>query len=159
MHAETIERIRFQRTIPEYIGICSVRSIKQSVFVNIYPVLFILTKSDEQKLNLKEMDFVCQHCGRKLSSKYNLKRHLERKHDSWSDSMNKNEKEEEESDLETSERNSEVETDSERSDSGDNSTDGDTEKGDDEGSESEGSDTFTYDDVRAILRYALQRNG
>lgn len=113
---------------------------------NIYPVLNILSKSKLLLRNILKMDFICQHCGDNFANKHNLKRHMARKHDSWPTSSKKYEKEEEES---------ENETHSEDSDSENNGTDEESDKSV-EDSESEDSDIFTYDEVRAILRYALQ---
>lgn len=87
------------------------------------------------------MDFVCQHCEQNFASKYNLRRHMERKHDSW------NGKQEQE--IENSERDSDPASQN-------SSIDGESNESEDD-SESEDSDVYTYDEVRAILRYALQQ--
>lgn len=83
------------------------------------------------------MDFECQHCEKNFSSKYNLQRHIERKHA------------DQESEMEDSENNSEKST----NDSENEESESENEESE---SESEDSDSYTYDDVRAILRYALE---
>lgn len=105
------------------------------------------------------MEFVCEQCDKHFVSKYNLKRHMERKHDSWhapsnedsSESVNGNENKRGESSSD-----SENNTSSEDSD---HSDDTESENSDSEGnSESEDSDTYSHAEVRAILRYTLQAN-
>jgi hypothetical protein len=106
------------------------------------------------KVLLRKMDFECQHCGDILASKYNLKRHMARKHDSWTPTSHKYE--EKESEIESSESDKETETENEDTDNENNTTDEvESEKGEKD-SESEDSDIYTYDEVQAIVRYALQ---
>ena len=128
--------------------------------VNIYPFLFNRSTSDDLLLQkVIKMDFVCQHCEKNFVNKYNLKRHMEKQHDSWSPPANNYE--EEESDVENFQNDSESEestADSENSSSSDESCQDSehTEDSDSEGSDSGDSDNYTHDEVRAILRYVLQ---
>lgn len=88
------------------------------------------------------MSFICPHCEKQYASNYNLQRHINQIHLS-----------DEESDT------SEIEEETESENS--NDQDGRSENEDsnqisDEENEDTESDSYTFDDVRAILRYALQ---
>lgn len=100
------------------------------------------------------MGFVCPHCEYHFTSKYNLKRHMERKHDSWPISPQKNE-DEIENEVENSESDEEDQNDDEKFANGSQNSSSD-EESDQSSKESDDIDRFTYDEVQAILRYALQ---
>jgi len=107
------------------------------------------------------MGFDCQECEKTFTKKYNLKRHMEQKHDSlahlYGDKSTENESEDESQ-----------ESGSESEASKSEGSEGEVSEG--EGSESEGSETgasqnsgqsdasdsYTYEQVQAILRYFLQ---
>lgn len=88
------------------------------------------------------MEFLCPYCETDFANKYTLNRHLERKHGSQDLESYKNE--EENSDSEEEE-----EDDTEKSCSSESESEAD------EGGDTE---TFTYDEVRAILRYESLSN-
>lgn len=83
------------------------------------------------------MSYICPHCENHYVSNYNLKRHIEQKHECLSDE-----------ETDTSEISDE--TDSEKS------TNEDSDQSSDEQNEDAESDSYTFDEVRAILRYVLQ---
>lgn len=92
------------------------------------------------------MGFECQQCEKSFTNKYNLKRHIERQHDSWSDTV-------EQYDDKNTESESEKEDDKEESsDDSDISESGESQSSD----QSETTNSYTYEEVRAILRYFLQ---
>lgn len=89
------------------------------------------------------MTFDCSHCTRIYTTKYNLKRHLEQQHNCGGDSDHENGASD--SSNETESGTSDVAADlSDESESGSHG---------EESTSSEGNDTYTHDDVRAILRY------
>lgn len=101
------------------------------------------------------MEFACQHCGNQFVSKYNLKRHLERKHDSWSHTHPKN-GEESENEVQNSESDEESEVNQSLDESEDTNSETESEDSESESEDSETEDVFTYDEVQAIVRYSFQ---
>ena len=93
------------------------------------------------------MAFVCPHCVNNFSSKYNLNRHVEQKHgQGYEDEESENEKSES------------VTSETEKSESDNEDEKSENEESSQSSEESEDSDSYTYDDVRAILRYFSQSN-
>ena len=86
------------------------------------------------------MDTICEICNREFANSFNLKRHMETYHSEESEKR------------EDVGNDSEVESDSEKSEKSD--IDETSENSD----ESEDSDGYTYDEVRAIVRFALKWN-
>lgn len=101
------------------------------------------------------MEFVCQLCKNRFVSKYNLRRHMERKHDSWPISSTENE-EESENEVENSESEEEERNDTGESDQSLNCKDNESEDNDNENDDDDSEDVFTFDEVQAIVRYSLQ---
>ncbi len=107
------------------------------------------------------MVFVCSHCARTYATKYNLKRHLEHKHDlnedsDHSDCSESGEDENIESGDENASTRDDLDANNDDSDESDTSENGNLTPEDenvrDEFDFDQG-DTFTHDEVRAVLRY------
>lgn len=96
------------------------------------------------------MSFLCPHCEKHFVSKYNLQRHTERNHDSWSTSQKSEEETENEESCEENESGSE-ESHNTSENTSENSSSGE------ESSDCEDNDRYSYDDVEAILRFLLQK--
>lgn len=95
------------------------------------------------------MGFPCSYCEKHCTTKYNLKRHIGRAHDSWVPSQ----KGAEETESENEESDEENETDSEEA-----ANTCESSNSDGESSDCEDNNSYTYDEVQAILRYVLQKN-
>lgn len=108
------------------------------------------------------MVVTCPYCSSTLANKYNLKRHISRKHvdDDDQEDCNVGDTDEENS----NDSNQEADESATDQQSGSSDTEGETEQeGDNERGEVEGTDSedqddsYTYNEVLAVLRFYLQQ--
>lgn len=93
------------------------------------------------------MAFVCLVCGKTLASRYNLERHKERIHNS-DESESGNDSEDENESINETDEESGNDTEDENSEESTNS---------DDTEERDIINSFTYADVRGIVRYFLKK--
>lgn len=120
--------------------------------------LLAQTQARHQRVNSQnnniKMAFDCPHCVRSYSTKYNLKRHLEQQHNFGSDSSH--EYDVDDSPNKAGSVNSAADDSSNESKSGSSDVaDSSDESGhlEDDRSSSEENNTYTHNDVCAVLRY------